>query len=146
MESAISQVQTGNQFTALSILKPKNSVSCPFSVFLPVQKYQPSFQKEKRVLRVKCGKEVSSSSSVDKINMENGLSLDEEMKELINEKCRQGDDGIVELLECLEREAIMGDDKGRDPNDYNRRALIFDKSSRVFQALHHLQNNTNTAL
>ena len=43
--------------------------------------------------------------------------------------------GIVELLECLEREAIMGEDEGREPNDYNRRAQIFDKSSRVFQAL-----------
>ncbi|KAG2279401.1 hypothetical protein Bca52824_050621 [Brassica carinata] len=30
--------------------------------------------------------------------------------------------GIWELLECLEKEAIMGDDDGRDPKDYNRRA------------------------
>lgn len=29
----------------------------------------------------------------------------------------------------------MGEDEGRDPTDYNRRAQIFDKSSRVFQAL-----------
>ncbi|GAV67781.1 LOW QUALITY PROTEIN: hypothetical protein CFOL_v3_11285, partial [Cephalotus follicularis] len=43
--------------------------------------------------------------------------------------------GVVELLECLEREAIMGEDEGKDPTDYNRRAHIFDKSSRVFQAL-----------
>jgi hypothetical protein len=35
----------------------------------------------------------------------------------------------------LEKEAIMGDDVGKEPNDYNRRAKIFDKSSRVFQAL-----------
>lgn len=42
---------------------------------------------------------------------------------------------IVELLECLEREAIMGDDEGRDPTDYNRRAQIFYKSSQVFTAL-----------
>ncbi|GFP89384.1 hypothetical protein PHJA_001082100 [Phtheirospermum japonicum] len=135
MESAISQVQKGNQFSALSILKPKNGVSCTGSCFLPVQKNQ---QKEKRVLRV------------DKILMKNELNLEEEiieMKKLINEKCKKGNDdydvvGIVELLECLEREAIMGEDKGRDPNDYNRRALIFDKSSRVFQALKQVQNNT----
>ncbi|KAJ6877644.1 hypothetical protein NC651_030416 [Populus alba x Populus x berolinensis] len=49
---------------------------------------------------------------------------------------REGeDDWIVELLECLEREAIMGDDEGRDPTDYNRRAQIFNKSSQVFTAL-----------
>ncbi|KAJ6975325.1 hypothetical protein NC653_031239 [Populus alba x Populus x berolinensis] len=45
------------------------------------------------------------------------------------------DDWIVELLECLEREAIMGDDEGRDPTDYNRRAQIFYKSSQVFTDL-----------
>ncbi|XP_062154772.1 uncharacterized protein LOC133862879 [Alnus glutinosa] len=43
--------------------------------------------------------------------------------------------GVVELLECLEREAIMGEDEGREPTDYNRRAQIFHKSSSVFQAL-----------
>ncbi|XP_015944957.1 uncharacterized protein LOC107470097 [Arachis duranensis] len=43
--------------------------------------------------------------------------------------------GVVELLECLEKEAIMGEDVGKDPMDYNRRAQIFDRSSRVFQAL-----------
>ncbi|KAJ7965162.1 putative Voltage-dependent T-type calcium channel subunit alpha-1I [Quillaja saponaria] len=43
--------------------------------------------------------------------------------------------GVVELLECLEREAIMGEDVGKEPTDYNRRAQIFDRSSRVFQAL-----------
>lgn len=41
--------------------------------------------------------------------------------------------GVWELLECLEKEAIMGDDDGRDPNDYNRRAKIFDKSSKIFK-------------
>ncbi|CAI8585773.1 unnamed protein product [Vicia faba] len=50
------------------------------------------------------------------------------------EKCGEKK-GVVELLECLEKEAIMGDDVGREANDYNRRAQIFDKSSRVFQAL-----------
>lgn len=49
------------------------------------------------------------------------------------EKC--GGEGIVEIMECLEREAIMGEDEGREPTDYNRRAIIFDKSSRVFQAV-----------
>ncbi|OWM87327.1 uncharacterized protein LOC116189523 [Punica granatum] len=49
------------------------------------------------------------------------------------EKC--GGQGVVELLECLEREAIMGEDEGKEPHDYNRRARIFEKSSRVFRAL-----------
>ena len=45
---------------------------------------------------------------------------------------------LIELLECLEREAIMGNDEGREAIDYNRRAQIFDKSSKVFQALKEL--------
>lgn len=49
-------------------------------------------------------------------------------------KCGEGK-GVVELLECLEKEAIMGEDVGKEPTDYNRRAQIFDRSSRVFQAL-----------
>lgn len=27
--------------------------------------------------------------------------------------------GVIDLLECLEKEAIMGDDEGKEPNDYN---------------------------
>ncbi|TKY56384.1 hypothetical protein E2542_SST20828 [Spatholobus suberectus] len=49
--------------------------------------------------------------------------------------------GVVELLECLEREAIMGEDVGKEPTDYNRRAQIFDRSSQVFQALKELNND-----
>ncbi|CAK7339999.1 unnamed protein product [Dovyalis caffra] len=52
----------------------------------------------------------------------------------LREKCKERK-GMVELLDCLEREAIMGDDEGREPTDYNRRAQIFDKSSQVFTAL-----------
>ncbi|KAF9670391.1 hypothetical protein SADUNF_Sadunf13G0063400 [Salix dunnii] len=52
----------------------------------------------------------------------------------LREKCEERK-GIVELLECLEREAIMGDDEGIDPSDYSRRAQIFYKSSQVFSAL-----------
>lgn len=51
------------------------------------------------------------------------------------EKCCKDRKDMVELLECLEEEAIMGDDEGKEPVDYNRRAHLFDKSSRVFQAL-----------
>ncbi|KAK7293919.1 hypothetical protein RJT34_16798 [Clitoria ternatea] len=48
---------------------------------------------------------------------------------------------VVEMLECLEIEAIMGDDVGKEPVDYNRRAQIFDRSSRVFQALKELNSD-----
>lgn len=44
---------------------------------------------------------------------------------ILREKCGEKTD-FVETLECLEREAIMGDDQGKEPNDYNRRAQIFD--------------------
>lgn len=62
------------------------------------------------------------------------VEVDDEGKGKSKEKCGERK-GVVELLECLEKEAIMGDDEGKEPNDYNRRAQIFDKSSRVFQAL-----------
>ncbi|CAG7891230.1 unnamed protein product, partial [Brassica rapa] len=35
---------------------------------------------------------------------------------------------VWELLECLEKEAIMGDDDGRDFKDYNRRAKILTRN------------------
>lgn len=54
--------------------------------------------------------------------------------ETLRGKCKDRT-GMVDLLECLEAEAIMGDDEGKEPSDYNRRAQIFYKSSRVFQAL-----------
>ncbi|KAK7317035.1 hypothetical protein RJT34_00933 [Clitoria ternatea] len=56
-------------------------------------------------------------------------------------KCGEGK-SVVEMLECLEREAIMGDDVGKEPVDYNRRAQIFDRSSRVFQALKELNSKS----
>ncbi|XWS08388.1 hypothetical protein CRYUN_Cryun41cG0075600 [Craigia yunnanensis] len=61
----------------------------------------------------------------------------------LRERCKERK-GMVELLECLETEAIMGDDKGREPTDYNRRAQIFDKSSRVFQALKECSKPSNS--
>ncbi|KAI3458421.1 hypothetical protein Pfo_015084 [Paulownia fortunei] len=138
MEAAISQVKTVHQSCASSIFTPKNGFSCPV-VSLPVQDQQ-AFLKE-RVLRcgqvssLKCA-EGGSVSEVEKILMGNEFNMEEELIGMrkLNEKCK-GVGGIVELLECLESEAIMGEDVGREPTDYNRRAQIFDKSSRVFQAL-----------
>ncbi|KAK7350805.1 hypothetical protein VNO77_09772 [Canavalia gladiata] len=56
------------------------------------------------------------------------------------QKFGEGKD-VVEMLECLEREAIMGKDVGKAPSDYNRRAQIFDRSSRVFQALKEMNSD-----
>lgn len=74
---------------------------------------------------------------VEELERELAAEGDQEWMKLgrLEEKCGGGDGGVVEQLECLEREAIMGEDEGREPNDYNRRAKIFSTSSRVFQAL-----------
>jgi hypothetical protein len=42
-----------------------------------------------------------------------------------------------EQLELLEDEAMAGEDEGRTPTDYDRRAHIFEESSRVFRDLKH---------
>ncbi|KAK4433467.1 hypothetical protein Salat_1109000 [Sesamum alatum] len=112
------------------IFRTKTLFSCPSTVSFPVQNHQTLLQKQRLVL--KCAKE-GSVSQVEKQLME-----EEELIGImkLNDKCK-GLSGVVELLECLEREAIMGEDEGREPTDYNRRAQIFDKSSRVFQALKH---------
>ncbi|KAK1285911.1 hypothetical protein QJS10_CPB20g00084 [Acorus calamus] len=41
----------------------------------------------------------------------------------------------AEVLEGMEEEAMAGDDVGRGPGDYDRRAHLFDESSRVFRTL-----------
>lgn len=74
---------------------------------------------------------------VKKMGIDESVITEEEMSAIgrWSEKCQGAGGGTAEMLECLEKEAIMGDDEGKDPKDYNRRAMIFDKSSRVFQAL-----------
>ncbi|KAF5736497.1 hypothetical protein HS088_TW14G00640 [Tripterygium wilfordii] len=92
----------------------------------------------KHGLAVDCAK---WDSSAPVIEPERELGEEEEldpevkdwMKTKLKNKCRDRS-AMSELLECLERE-IMGEDEGKEPLDYNRRAHIFDKSSRVFQAL-----------
>ncbi|CAK8537767.1 unnamed protein product [Lathyrus sativus] len=71
----------------------------------------------------------------DEIDEEKGKGKGNSGMMRFREKCGGERKGVVELLECLEKEAIMGDDVGKEANDYNRRAKIFDRSSRVFQAL-----------
>ncbi|XP_052197528.1 uncharacterized protein LOC127804657 [Diospyros lotus] len=89
--------------------------------------------------------ECSKGGAAAAVEMEK--KLEEEMGMLGGglwiDKCKGGGEekGIVELMECLEREAIMGEDEGKEPTDYNRRAHIFDHSSRVFQNLK--ESNTN---
>ncbi|GAB4832073.1 hypothetical protein Ancab_006093 [Ancistrocladus abbreviatus] len=92
-------------------------------------------------LVAKCAK-MSNSSLVMELEREleeiekEGKEEQRNWRELKKNCMRMGEEkGLVEVLECLEKEAIMGEDEGRDPVDYNRRALIFDRSSKVFQAL-----------
>ncbi|XP_051180790.1 uncharacterized protein [Lolium perenne] len=48
------------------------------------------------------------------------------------------DEGLApEQLELLEDEAMGGEDEGRSTTDYDRRAHIFEESSRVFRDLKH---------
>ncbi|KAL9163670.1 hypothetical protein ABFS82_06G056000 [Erythranthe guttata] len=131
MERAICQVKTAHTFRSSPILfTPKIGFLCPSTVCLR------SVQNQQTVTTLRCSKGDSSSSvlEVDKILMEINNIVEQE-QELVgtNDKI----DGIVELLECLEREAIMGEDNGTNPTDYNRRALIFDNSSKVFKAIKH---------
>ncbi|KAK2637237.1 hypothetical protein Ddye_032029 [Dipteronia dyeriana] len=85
--------------------------------------------------------ESSSSSSLSSSPASSSSLMESEAEEEwikignLREKCKDQRKEMVELLVCLEREAIMGDDEGKEPTDYNRRAHIFDKSSKVFQAL-----------
>ncbi|KAK7321301.1 hypothetical protein VNO77_31804 [Canavalia gladiata] len=71
--------------------------------------------------------EAEMKSQHDEKNGRNGMGR-------FRHKCGERE-GVLELLECLEREAIMGEDVGKEPMDYNRRAQIFDRSSQVVQAL-----------
>uniref|UniRef100_A0ACD5XKA9 Uncharacterized protein n=1 Tax=Avena sativa TaxID=4498 RepID=A0ACD5XKA9_AVESA len=48
---------------------------------------------------------------------------------------QEGAELAPEQLELLEDEAMAGEDEGRSPTDYDRRAHIFEESSRVFRAL-----------
>ncbi|KAL8552381.1 hypothetical protein ACS0TY_001176 [Phlomoides rotata] len=161
MDSAISQLKTAHQMCVSSpklgfssssplLLLPvavqqnqmkkramriKCTKSSPLLLLLPVAVQQN--QMKKRAMRIKCAKECGEKRWIDK----------EEEEELIGmKKCEETGGGIVEMMECLEREAIMGEDEGREAIDYNRRALIFDKSARVFQALKQQTTSSSSAL
>ncbi|KAJ4825654.1 hypothetical protein Tsubulata_038884 [Turnera subulata] len=98
----------------------------------------------------RCAKWGSSSGCVAEVEKQLEEEVNPEGENWIVEmgklrgKCQERK-GMVELLECLESEAIMGEDEGRDPNDYNRRAQIFDKSSKVFMALKECTTASTTA-
>lgn len=112
------------------------SLSQPYQVRSRIEQYWPVRQ---LVKVVKCAKGKGDSVPVPELDRKLGdvIITEEELMGLgrLGDKCKETTRGIVELLECLEREAIMGEDEGKEPIDYNRRARLFDKSSRVFQAL-----------
>lgn len=100
---------------------PNSNISASRNLQIPgrCRLRQPFDDMKMHVLSSKCGKRDSIGRKSE--------------EEEAMDKCEE--DSIAELLECLEKEAIMGDDEGKEPRDYNRRAQIFDKSSTVFQAL-----------
>ncbi|XP_027364461.1 uncharacterized protein LOC113871570 [Abrus precatorius] len=79
-------------------------------------------------------------SSVEELEREVEAEMKTQKDERFRHKCGE-EKGVVEMLVCLEMEAIMGEDVGKHPMDYNRRAHIFDTSSRVFQALKELNSH-----
>ena len=94
--------------------------------------------------RIKCGKNTSLMVDLER-QLQEIVNQGREWREMKNcckkERSLSSSSSsaeLIELLECLEREAIMGNDEGREAIDYNRRAQIFDKSSKVFQALKEL--------
>ncbi|XP_071937629.1 uncharacterized protein [Coffea arabica] len=107
--------------------------SQPHGGRLRLEQSWPNRQLEKVVERAKGG---SASASASASEWGDEIVTEEELMGLgkLGGKCEETR-GIAELLECLEREAIMGEDEGKEPTDYNRRAQIFHKSSRVFQSL-----------
>ncbi|RID72993.1 hypothetical protein BRARA_B00167 [Brassica rapa] len=89
-------------------------------------------------LRVKAGKERLGAASrcVASGSVYTAPVTPDEDEELTQRRGMCGGEvnrGVWELLECLEKEAIMGDDDGRNPKDYSRRAKIFDKTAKLFK-------------
>ncbi|KAI3519655.1 hypothetical protein L1887_08870 [Cichorium endivia] len=56
---------------------------------------------------------------------------EEKWDDMVEENKEDGN----EQVELMEMEAIMGEDDGKEPMDYKRRAGIFYKSSEMFQAI-----------
>ncbi|KAL7253578.1 hypothetical protein ACSBR1_008001 [Camellia fascicularis] len=151
-------IKTLNLYSSLSIPKPKYS-SIPsqpihpknlcLSLYNSGSPWRPNGRSLTAIDCAKGGPATELEEETMKAIIMNDLGVEEEENELVTiggrwrEICKEGGGGIVELMECLEREAIMGEDVGRDPTDYNRRAHIFDKSSRVFQALKESNNTLN---
>lgn len=128
MEVSLYHINTRNLCSILPLRKIKHHAETGLS-FKVVGKWKWGLNHEHvHGLAVKC------SGPLAEIEREVEAEMNPEKEEWIKHKCGERK-GVVELLECLEHEAIMGDDQGREPNDYNRRAQIFDKSSRVFQVL-----------
>ncbi|KAJ0266367.1 hypothetical protein HA466_0003870 [Hirschfeldia incana] len=123
---AMSQSCT-NTITSLS---PRtHQILAPFK---EISQTKPSLNanKERRFAAARCVASGSGyAAAVEPITPEEEEELTQRRRICGGEANR----GMWELLECLEKEAIMGDDDGRDPKDYNRRAKIFDKSSKIFK-------------
>lgn len=112
-----------------SSLSPTNQILAPVKS-IPQTKPSLNARKQKPFAAARCVASGSGyAAAVEPITPEEEEELTQRRSICGGEANR----GMWELLECLEKEAIMGDDDGRDPKDYNRRAKIFDKSSKIFK-------------
>ncbi|MCD7465761.1 hypothetical protein HAX54_001863 [Datura stramonium] len=115
-------------------LIPNSKISATRNLQIPRGDGNAGFCRKKCILSSKCA-EGGSVGEIEK-KLEEQIGREEDLARIGKPTGKPEEVGeMVELLENLEREAIMGEDEGKEPMDYNRRAHIFDKSSTVFQAL-----------
>lgn len=148
MEISLNHTNTRILFSSLPIYMVQGpSAKCQRLKLRPSLNHGLSLFSKRRGLPLPIAVECSKLGSGPIVELEGALK--DEMNpeegaqwmssEILREKCGEKT-SFVDTLECLEREAIMGEDQGKEPNDYNRRAQIFDKSSRVFQTLKERSN------
>ena len=133
MEASLYQVKVHSLPFSLHKQKP----TVPFVPFHQNLKFPFAFEGKGLQQSPGSAARCAEQGSVIEESQEEGLGsgMDSEWKEMGKWRDKCQDKGMVELLECLEKEAIMGEDEGREPTDYNRRAKIFSESARVFRAL-----------
>lgn len=150
MENPLAYVHKGHSNFSSSLFPFRSRQPCAMNINIPCShttgtncyerfRRQQLLIKQLRKAVVNCAKGGGPRVPEEEIITEEELLGFGRLRENCKEETANG--GIAELLECMEREAIMGEDEGKEPTDYNRRAQIFHKSSRVFQAL---KEGTNT--
>ncbi|PIA38537.1 hypothetical protein AQUCO_02700027v1 [Aquilegia coerulea] len=109
----------------LSFLSFKQSHAKPNPIGLRIQRSAKKFQEDYFEIKNKRNRKIPTVV----LPLRDGVMNIEKEEEEEEER----EEELLEELEELEEEAIMGEDEGREPIDYNRRAHIFDTCSKVFQ-------------